>query len=194
MSEPMETGETLLQEEPKAAGTGRTRTGAGRAGRWVRSRSARWVAAGAAVLVIGGGAAAAMAHHHHEGEEGHGHSHDAGHAHAHDRRTAAEDRGRHDGRGGWDSQGERDSSENRQERGRADHAAPAPLPSANAADAMAKASSAVPGGKVESLRPVAEQGGGRAWRVVVLGTDGVRHAVTVDGAGNTITGNTVLDG
>ncbi|QHC22712.1 hypothetical protein [Streptomyces sp. GS7] len=177
MSEPMGTGETLPQEEPKAAGAGRTRTAAGRAGRWVRGRSARWVAAGAAVLVIGGGAAAAVAHHH-GGEEGHGH----------DRRTAAGDRGWHDGRGG------RGGREDRQESGRADHAAPAPLPSTNAADAVAKASSAVPGGKVESLSPVAEQGGGRAWRVVVLGADGVRHAVTIDGAGDTITGNTVLGG
>ncbi|MGD3111848.1 hypothetical protein [Streptomyces sp. YGL11-2] len=176
MSEPMGTGETLPQEEPKAAGAGRTRTGAGRAGRWVRGRSARWVAAGAAVLVIGGGAAATVAHHH-GGEEGHGHGHD--------RRTAAGDRGWHDGR---------DGREGRQESGPADHAAPGPLPSTNAADAVAKASSAVAGGKVESLSPVAEQGGGRAWRVVVLGPDGVRHAVTIDGAGDTITGNTVLGG
>ncbi|MFC4517081.1 hypothetical protein [Streptomyces ehimensis] len=177
MSEPIETGETLPQEEPKAAGAGRTRTGSGRAGRWVRCRSVRWVAAGAAVLVIGGGAAAAVAHHHHEGEEGHGHGHD--------RRTAAGDRGWHDGG---------DDREDRKDGGRADHPAPAPLPSTSAADALTKASSAVSGGKVESLKPVTEQGGGRAWRVVVLGADGVRHAVTIDGAGDTITGNTVLDG
>ncbi|MEU8581982.1 hypothetical protein [Streptomyces abikoensis] len=178
MSEPIETGETLPQEEPKAAGAGRTRTGSGRAGRWVRCRSVRWVAAGAAVLVIGGGVAAAVAHHH-EGEEGHGHGH------GHDRTAAAGDRGWHDGG---------DGGEDRRGDGRADHAAPAPLPSTSAADALTKAASAVSGGKVESLKPVTEQGGGRAWRVVVLGADGVRHAVTVDGAGDTITGNTVLDG
>ncbi|GAA2710116.1 hypothetical protein GCM10010315_09370 [Streptomyces luteosporeus] len=172
----------MPQEEPKAAGTGRTRTGAGRAGRWVRGRSARWVAAGAAVLVIGGGAAAAVAHHHHEGEEGHGHGHD--------RRTAADDRGWQDDRDGREGRG---GHEGRRGDGRAGHAAPAPLPSTSAADAMAKASSAVPGGKVESLRPVAEQGGGRGWRVVVQGADGVRHAVTIDGAGDTVTGNTVLN-
>ncbi|MEU8547750.1 hypothetical protein AB0C81_12245 [Streptomyces roseoverticillatus] len=192
----MGTGETLPQEEPKASGAGavRTRTGPGRAGRWVRGRSVRWVAAGAAVLVIGGGAAAAVAHHH-EGEEGHGHGHD--------RRAAADDRGRHDGRGGRDSWQDREGREGhrghggregRQESGRDVHAVPAPLPSVNAADAVAKASSAVAGGKVESLSPVAEQGGGRAWRVMVLGPDGVRHAVTIDGAGDTITGNTVLGG
>jgi hypothetical protein len=118
-----------------------------------------------------------VAHHHHEGEEGHGRGHDRG--------TAAGDRGWHDGR---------DGREDRQGSGRDVHAAPAPLPSTNAADAVGKASSAVPGGKVESLRPVAEQGGGRAWRVVVLGADGVRHAVTIGGADDTITGNTVLDG
>ncbi|MEU5422452.1 hypothetical protein ACH4UT_16335 [Streptomyces sp. NPDC020799] len=173
MNEPMGTSGTSPQEEPKAAG--RTRTAAGRAGRLVRGRPARWVAAGAAVLVIGGGAAAVA--HHHEGEEGHGHGHD--------RRTAAGDRGWHDGR---------DGREDGRDSGRDGHAAPAPLPSANAADAMAKAASAVPGGKVESLNPVGEQGGGRAWRVVVLGGDGVRHAVTVDGVGDTITGNTVLGG
>ncbi|MFE2608617.1 hypothetical protein ACFXDI_36050 [Streptomyces mirabilis] len=38
---------------------------------------------------------------------------------------------------------------------------------------------------------VAEQGGGSAWEVEVLGTDGVRHLVTIDGAGGTVTGNTV---
>ncbi|MFF4160648.1 hypothetical protein [Streptomyces sp. NPDC001678] len=222
MSESMGTGETSPQEESKAAGTGigtgaatatgtgaatgmamgmgtgkdKARTGAGRAGRWVRRRSVRWVAAGAAVLVIGGGAAAVA--HHHEGEEGHGHGHD--------RRTAADDRGPHDGRDGWGSRGgrggqgdqggwdDRDGGDGRQEDGRAPHAAPAPLPSTNAADAATKAASAVAGGKVESLSPVAEQGGGRSWRIVVLGPDGVRHAVTIDGAGDTITGNTVLGG
>lgn len=180
----MGTGETLPQEEPKAAGAGAGRTRTGRAGRWVRCRSVRWVAAGAAVLVIGGGAAAAVAHHH-EGEEGHGHGHG--------RTAAADDRGRHDGWDERDNRNNRDGREGRQESGRDVHAAPAPLPSTNAADAMNKASSAVSGGKVESLSPVTQQGGGRAWRVVVLGPDGVRHAVTIDGAGDTITGNTVLD-
>ncbi|MFD8787597.1 hypothetical protein, partial [Kitasatospora sp. NPDC059599] len=69
-----------------------------------------------------------------------------------------------------------------------------PLPSTEAADAVAKASAAVAGGRVESLTTVTEQGGGRAWRAVVVGPDGVRHAVTVDGSAGTITGNTVLGG
>ncbi|BFV55707.1 hypothetical protein KCMC57_up08110 [Kitasatospora sp. CMC57] len=71
---------------------------------------------------------------------------------------------------------------------------PAPLPSLDAADAVVKASSAVPGGKVESIRPATEQGGGLAWQAVVLGPDGVRHLVTVDGADATITGNTTSYG
>ncbi|MFD4910124.1 hypothetical protein [Kitasatospora purpeofusca] len=49
----------------------------------------------------------------------------------------------------------------------------------------------MPGGKVESLHPVSVTGGGRAWQAVVLGPDGVRHAVTVDGATLAITSNTV---
>ena len=72
--------------------------------------------------------------------------------------------------------------------------APAPLPSLDAADAVAKAAAAVPGGKVESLTAVAQQGGGRAWQAVVVGPDGVRHLVTVDGTSGTPTGNTVLGG
>lgn len=71
--------------------------------------------------------------------------------------------------------------------------APAPLPALPAGQAADKALSAVPGGRVASVDPVAEQGGGTAWRVVVLGTDGVRHAVTIDGAGGTVTGNTVTN-
>ncbi|MER5808310.1 hypothetical protein ABT143_08980 [Streptomyces sp. NPDC002033] len=51
----------------------------------------------------------------------------------------------------------------------------------------------MPGGKVESLRAVAQEGGGGAWRAVVLGQDGVRHAVIVSGADGTITGNTPLN-
>lgn len=50
------------------------------------------------------------------------------------------------------------------------------------------------GGKVESLRAVAQEGGGSAWRAVVIGPDGVRHAVTVSGTDGTVTGNTVLTG
>ncbi|GAB7183941.1 hypothetical protein ATKI12_3772 [Kitasatospora sp. Ki12] len=174
VSEPMEAGEPL---EPQKA-SGRTRTGLGRAGRWVRRRSGRWVAVGAAVVVLGGGAVA-VAVHHHEGE-GHG-----------DRKLAGE-RERPDGRDGHERGAHHRGGHG--EHGQDAHGAPAPLPATGAGDAVAKASSAVPGGKVESLSPATEQGGGRAWQAVVVGPDGVRHLVTVDGTDGTVTGNTVLGG
>lgn len=68
--------------------------------------------------------------------------------------------------------------------------APVPLPALPAAQALEKAEAAVPGGKAEALRVVAQEGGGSAWRVVVLGSDGVRHAVTLAGDG-AVTSNTV---
>lgn len=185
MSEPMDSGERFEPVEPvepvesvesveSAKGAGRTRTGLGRAGRWVRRRSGRWVVAGVAVVVLGAGAAAVAVHH--EGE-GHGDRKLAGERERHDGRDAREVRHGDRGAEGQDVSG-----------------APAPLPSTDAADAVVKAASGVPGGKVESLSPVTEQSGGRAWRAVVLGPDGVRHVVTVDGASDTITGNTVLGG
>ncbi|MEU9193186.1 hypothetical protein [Streptomyces hundungensis] len=58
---------------------------------------------------------------------------------------------------------------------------------------MDKAAGAVPSGKVESLLVVAQQGGGSAWQAVVLGTDGIRHAVTLAGADGTVTSNTVAE-
>lgn len=70
--------------------------------------------------------------------------------------------------------------------------APAPLPSLPADQAADKAAAAVSGGKVESLAAVPEQGGGSAWQAVVLGPDGVRHQVTVDGTSGAVTSNTVL--
>ncbi|MGA5820238.1 hypothetical protein ACPC54_20510 [Kitasatospora sp. NPDC094028] len=200
MSEPVAAGEP--QEQPEAAAPGRTRTGLGRAGRWVRRRSARWVVVGAAVVVVGAGAAA-MAVHHHE-HEGHGDG----------RQWAAGDREQHGGHGdqgghgghgghhgrhgGEGRQGGEDGTQagdgtQAQGGGRTGKAAPAPLPSADAGTAVTKAAGAVSGGKVESLTTVAQQGGGSAWQAVVLGPDGVRHLVTVDGAGASVTGNTVLD-
>ncbi|MFJ9453641.1 hypothetical protein ACIRST_01055 [Kitasatospora sp. NPDC101447] len=199
MSEP---GEGVQPQQDHAASRpNRARVGLGRARRWVRGRSVRWVAAGAAVVVIGGGAAAAALHHEHEG---HG-----------DGRWAAGEQEHHDGRGeghgdghGWAQGDGRDAGRGHQGHqgrtapghgdengdGPAGSAAPAPLPSTDAADALAKAAAAVAGGRVESLSTVAEQGGGRAWRAVVVGPDGVRHAVTVDGATGAVTGNTVLGG
>ncbi|MEY9843171.1 hypothetical protein [Streptacidiphilus sp. MAP5-3] len=72
--------------------------------------------------------------------------------------------------------------------------APAPLPSLPADQAADKAAAAVPGGKVETLTTVPEQGGGSAWQAVVLGTDGVSHLVTVDGTSGTVTSNTTVGG
>ncbi|MFG2913147.1 hypothetical protein ACGF0D_09685 [Kitasatospora sp. NPDC048298] len=187
MSEPMEAGEPF--EPQKSAG--RRRTGLGIAGRWVRRRSGRWAVVGAAVVVLGGGAAAVALHH--EGE-GHGDRKLAGERERHD-----DQGGRHGDQGGrHGDQGGRHGGEGRHggraQRGPGTDGAPAPLPSTDAADAVVKASSAVPAGKVESLAPVTEQGGGRAWQAVVLGPDGVRHLVTVDGTTDTITANTVLGG
>jgi hypothetical protein len=72
-------------------------------------------------------------------------------------------------------------------------AAPAPLPSLAADQAVPKAEAAVSGGKVESLASVPKQGGGSAWQAVVLGPDGVCHLVTLDGASGSVTSNTVLN-
>ncbi|WP_042426415.1 PepSY domain-containing protein [Streptacidiphilus anmyonensis] len=69
--------------------------------------------------------------------------------------------------------------------------APAPLPSLPADQAVTKAEAAVSGGKVESLGTLPEQGGGTAWQVVVLGPDGVRHLLTLDGTSGSVTSNTV---
>ncbi|WP_042387123.1 PepSY domain-containing protein [Streptacidiphilus melanogenes] len=69
--------------------------------------------------------------------------------------------------------------------------APAPLPSLSADQAVTKAEAAVSGGKAESLATVPEAGGGTAWQVVVLGPDGVRHLLTLDGASGSVTSNTV---
>ncbi|MFE5586552.1 hypothetical protein [Kitasatospora sp. NPDC056531] len=190
MSEPMEGA-----EPQKSAG--RTRTGLGRAGRWVRGRSKRWVVVGAAAVVLGGAAAAVAVHHEHEGH-GDGRSWAAGDQEPNEGQGWHGDRHGHQGSGHQGRQGSghqgRAARSGDETDGRTGAGAPAPLPATDAADAVAKASAAVSGGKVESLTPVGEQGGGRAWKAVVLGPDGVRHAVTVDGANGTVTGNTVLGG
>ncbi|MFI1452294.1 hypothetical protein [Streptomyces roseus] len=181
------------QEQTGEDGSGTTEHKPARKG-LLRGRRARWAAAGAAAVVVLGGGAAAAAIHHHE-EEGRGEHKVAAGDHERGDESREDSEGR-DGRGGHDSR-HRDG-----ERGpRADDvrdastdSAPAPLPSLSAADAVTKAAAAVNDGKVESLAPVTEQGGGRAWRIVVVGPDGVRHAVTVDGANGTLTGNSVLGG
>ncbi|QKW20470.1 hypothetical protein HUT16_16590 [Kitasatospora sp. NA04385] len=68
--------------------------------------------------------------------------------------------------------------------------APAALPAVPADQALAKAAAAVPNGKVAALSVVGREGGGSSWSVEVLGADGVRHLVTVDGTDGSVTGNT----
>ncbi len=72
--------------------------------------------------------------------------------------------------------------------------APAALPAVPADQAVAKAAAAVPDGKVDALAVVGREGGGSSWSVEVLGADGVRHLVTVDGTDGSVTGNTVAAG
>ncbi|WP_158717785.1 hypothetical protein [Streptomyces sp. NRRL F-2664] len=182
-----------------------------------RSRRARWVAAGAAAVVaVGGVTALAVAEHHHHHHDRavrgpHALRFEPGHGGAFER--GPKDGAPGDGRarkvpGDQDGPTVRERfgppeapalpgapgrSEGRGWSGKGDRA-PAPLPSLSIGDAAAKAAAAVPGGKVESLRAIAQDGGGGAWLAVVLGADGVRHAVTVSGADGTITGNTTLGG
>ncbi|MCX4631701.1 hypothetical protein [Streptomyces sp. NBC_01443] len=189
--------------EAKADATGNT-TGAvaGRRGRLVRlarEGRTRWVALGLVVL-IGGGAAAVAA---------------AEHGHREHMRDGFAVKVREHGRAGKPAQGPMGPKlhkgaepevvdgdrglpgrgpDGRGPGGRADGSAkgaPVPLPALPAAQAVEKATAAVEGGKLESLRTVAQQGGGSAWLAVILGPDGVRHAVTLAGADGTVTGNTV---
>uniref|UniRef100_A0AAU2K3A6 PepSY domain-containing protein n=1 Tax=Streptomyces sp. NBC_00049 TaxID=2903617 RepID=A0AAU2K3A6_9ACTN len=169
-----------------------------------RSRGVRWAALGAAVVIVGGTAAAAVvagAEHHHlradggprlarfEAGPGAGHGGGPGGQGPHRQgpgEQAPGDRGGHPAEqrgGGWKEHG-----------GGAAKQAPAPLPSLAIGDAADKAAAAVSGGKVESLRVVGQQGGGSAWLAVVIGPDGVRHAVTVSGTDGTITGNVTAPG
>ncbi|MFB7666610.1 hypothetical protein ACFC1R_22115 [Kitasatospora sp. NPDC056138] len=170
-------------------------------------RRPRLLAVGAAVVVLGvaGVGAAAVVHHglEHEGgrhghfaagHEGAGEGHhgedasksgedaskpgEGGHSHGHGRS------GHGDGEGGGLPGGDRPTG--------GAELAPAPVPAVPADQAVAKAVAAVPGGKADALRVVGQQGGGSAWAVEVLGADGVRHLVTVDGTAGSVTGNTVL--
>ncbi|MFH7595214.1 hypothetical protein WDV06_08920 [Streptomyces racemochromogenes] len=141
-------------------------------------------------MVLGGGAAAAAIHHHEEEGRGERKMAAGDHERSNESREDSEHREGRDGRYRDGGRGRRAGDA----RVPSTDGAPAPLPSLSAADAVNKAATAVDDGKVESLAPVTEQGGGRGWRIVVVGPDGVRHAVTVDGAGGTLTGNTVLGG
>lgn len=190
MSETVGTGEPQEQTGEDGPGvTAKKRVGGFRP----RGRRARWAVAGAAaVVVIGGGAAAAAIHHHEEeGRDDHKVASAGDHERGEDSREDSEGR---DGGHGRGRDGEHGPARAGAFRDPSTAGAPAPLPALSAADAVGKAAAAVSDGKVESLAPVAEQGGGRAWRIVVVGPDGVRHAVTVDGTSGTLTGNTVLGG
>ncbi|WP_406331554.1 PepSY domain-containing protein [Streptomyces sp. NBC_00203] len=177
-------------------------------------RRSRKVALGVAVVLLGGAAVGAVAIADHD----HGDKNDRGRIAA-DRDQRGGGNGGHRGRGegrGEDA-GKNDgskanrnnknsdngqSSDNSQSNGEnSDNSqnsqngqstlAPAPLPAVSAAKAIEAAGKAVPGGKPDALRVVTQQGGGSAWEVEVLGTDGVRHLVTLDGATGAVTGNTV---
>ncbi|MFI8365334.1 hypothetical protein ACIGD1_34920 [Streptomyces sp. NPDC085612] len=168
-------------------------------GRFVpRGRSAQWVAAGAAVVVVGGVVTAvAVTHHDHHGRGPHAVRFEAGPgpfghgpraAGPGEQRAIPGQRDRSDRPAAPDRPGAPDRAD--ADGGRAERA-PAPVPSLPAGEAAEKAAAAVTGGKVVSLRVVGQEGGGSAWRAVVLGPDGVRHAVTVSGTDGSITGNTV---
>ncbi|WP_147465193.1 hypothetical protein [Streptomyces sp. 1114.5] len=200
MSEPMEFEQAQGRQQGPQQGRPEEQPGtkpvgkARRARRWLRGRPVRWVAAGAAVVVVAGGAAVAAHHvagHHgeHRGDRKEVAAADHGHGGYGDgeRGEHGQAKREHPGNGGNGGNGGRQGGARAVGR-----PAPAPLPSTDAADAVAKAAAAVAGGKVESLSPVTEQGGGRAWQAVVLGPDGVRHLVTLDGTSGAITGNTVL--
>ncbi|MEU9252011.1 hypothetical protein AB0D66_09245 [Streptomyces sp. NPDC048270] len=172
-----------------------------------RRKGARWAALGAAVVIVGGTAVAVAVHeHHHErmsgprfawaeaDREGGMRRGPAGGGEDGDRAFGPENR-KHpkdlkdlkvlkemreaapNPRAG--EEGSRGSGKT----------APAPLPSLAIGQAADKAAGAVEGGKVESLRVVAQEGGGSAWLAVVLGPDGVRHAVTVSGTDGAVTSN-----
>ncbi|MET9605999.1 hypothetical protein ABZZ17_13140 [Streptomyces sp. NPDC006512] len=160
-----------------------------------RSNGARWAALGAAVVVVGGAVTAvAVAEHHHDrpdrprlawsvpGADG-----------PVERRAEGAGPGPGPGRpAGPKEHRVFGAPEAPGGRGGDSRTAPAPLPSLAIGEAAAKAAAAVTGGKVESLRVVAQEGGGSAWLAVVLGPDGVRHAVTVSGTDGTVSGNTPL--
>ncbi|GAA2238638.1 hypothetical protein GCM10010430_19620 [Kitasatospora cystarginea] len=189
--------------------TGEAATKASLRDRYLRlpkRRRPRLVALGAAVAVLGvaGVGAAAVVHHGMEHEGGrHGHF-AAGHEHA-GRDGEGKDgeskggEGKGGGRShghdhGWTGQGGQDGAgrDGAGYGGEPADLAPAPLPAVPADQALAKAVAAVPGGKADTLRAVGQQGGGSAWAVEVLGPDGVRHLVTIDGAAGSVTGNTIV--
>ncbi|MFC9585786.1 hypothetical protein ACFVJ8_23565 [Streptomyces yangpuensis] len=209
MSESVPPPEQLPENAPEAGARKRERVVLSRL--VPRSRRARWVAAGAAVVVVGAGvtAVAVAEHHdHHVRADRGAHTFRFGPGHEGGPHGAPGGERARKGPGGEDGPAVRERfghpdapglpglpgrSERRDGSGKG-APAPAPLPSLSIGAAADKAAAAVQGGKVESLRAVAQDGGGGAWLAVVLGPDGVRHAVTVSGTDGTVTGNTTLGG
>ncbi|MGW2250991.1 hypothetical protein ACWCXH_12415 [Kitasatospora sp. NPDC001660] len=193
------------------------RRAAARVRAWAAGRERRIMAGVAAVALVGAGGLALAATH---GEHGRGHHQAMNWAEdSQDGQDGQDGQGEHGGRGGEHGgfqgehggearkgghggqghhhggrQGDGEQGGGHGRDGNADGAAPAPLPSVAASAALEKAQGAVPGGRAESLERVTAQGGTAAWSVVVVGPDGVRHQVTVDGASGELTGNTVVDG
>ncbi|MFD7911164.1 hypothetical protein ACFV30_10580 [Streptomyces sp. NPDC059752] len=205
-SEPAETAAVNAPATaPVTAPETKARKSAALGRRVPRGKPARWVAAGAvAVVVVGGAAVAAAGHHdHHMRAERGPHMAWAGPGpegglrggpHAAEPRHEREqgEPGRPAGPKAPGEQGRPGGADGRA--GSARNApAPAPIPSLAIGEAAEKAAAAVPGGKVAGLRAVAQEGGGSAWLAVVIGSDGVRHAVTVSGTDGTITSNTTKD-
>ncbi|MEU9232482.1 hypothetical protein [Streptomyces subrutilus] len=177
-----------------------------------RRKGARWAALGAAVVIVGGAAVAVAVDEHHDermagprfgwseaGREGGPRRGPAGGGEHGDRAFGGPENHKHP----KDLKDLKALKEKREaapgpragEKGPGDSAktAPAPLPSLAIGQAADKAAGAVEGGKVESIRVVAQEGGGSAWLAVVLGPDGVRHAVTVSGTDATVTSNVPLN-
>lgn len=199
-------------EQPASAPEtgGRTRVNLGRL--VPRRRGARWAALGAAVVIVGGVAVAVAVDEHHDRMAGPRVAW-AEADHKGGMKRGPEGGGEHGDRAFGDQRIHKNLKdpkalkELREQReaapkprageagpGGSPKAAPAPLPSLAIGQAADKAAGAVDGGKVESIRVVAQEGGGSAWLAVVLGPDGVRHAVTVSGTDGTVTGNTPVAG
>ncbi|MFJ8442432.1 PepSY domain-containing protein [Kitasatospora griseola] len=156
-----------------------------------KRRGGRW-ALGAAVVVVLGVAATvtgAALHHPERGRP----MHERGFAQRVPGAPEAPDAPGAHGRTGAHQDG-RKTAHRGAEGGGAAKLAPAALPAVPADQALAKAAGAVPDGKPDALSVVGREGGGSSWAVEVLGTDGVRHLVTVDGTDGSITGNTVVNG
>ncbi|MFD7260367.1 hypothetical protein [Streptomyces sp. NPDC059874] len=194
--QPGQQPEPSEQREQPPAKTART---AGLVRLVPRSRGARWAALGAAVVLVGAGAsvltAVAVSDHHGDGRPVRFEVREGGPEGL--RKLGPEGPGkvgpeglRKHREGLPGGPGERGGEGSKSHPG----SAPAPIPSLAIGEAAEKAAAAVTGGKVESLRVVGQQGGGSAWLAVVLGPDGVRHAVTVSGTDGTVTGNVTQSG